>query len=298
MTNSITKAVITAAGLGIRSLPASKSIPKEMIPILNVPSMDLIVQEAIDSGVKEILIIVSSTKQSLIDYYHTNHNLEKHLVQKKRLDLLERIKLIGKGAKIRFKFQKEPKGLGDAIRLGKKFTGRDPFVVMLGDNIMSYGYKYPPVTKQLMDVYDKYHQSTIAVETVDKNIVDKYGIIAPGEFIDSKRTLCNVTTMVEKPPINKAPSNLAIVGRYIFTSEIYHSINRTKLGTNGELQITDAIVDLLESQKVYALECKNQCYDIGRKEGLVKITIDYALRDKCIKGTILSYIKQIAKENR
>jgi UTP--glucose-1-phosphate uridylyltransferase len=296
MINRITKAVIPAAGLGTRFLPITKSIPKEMIPILDTPSVDYIVREAVASGIKEILIIVSNKKESLIEYYKKNIGLETFLQKKDKHKQLKLIRDIGSGVKISFVYQKNQNGLGDAIRCARFFTKREPFIVMLGDDIMMHKAAQQPVAKQLINVFNNYKQSVVAVAQVEKSEVSKYGIIAPSQFLNSGKTLCSVKGMIEKPSIRLAPSNLAIVGRYIFTPEIYQSINKIKSGANGELQITDAIVNLLKTQKVYALNCKNQRYDIGSKEGLVKATIDFALNDDELHSSTLQHIHKILKK--
>ncbi|MDR3249590.1 MAG: UTP--glucose-1-phosphate uridylyltransferase [Mycoplasmataceae bacterium] len=294
----ITKAIIPAAGLGTRFIPVTKSIPKEMIPILDVPSIDLVVQEAIDSGIKEILIIVSSTKQSLIDYYHTNHNLEKHLIEKKRLDLLERIKLIGKNVKIRFKFQKEPKGLGDAIYLGKKFTNGDPFIVMLGDDVTLYDDGRKTASQKLIDIFSKYHSTVLCVKEVEKCNLNKYGVIG-GNFLNtSQNKLIAIKQIVEKPNPNKAPSNLAVIGRYVFTPEIYQYIKQKDKSVNGEIQITDAIATLMKNKPIYAWKYEGKHYDVGSKRGYVMATIDFALNDPIINREVFEYIKCIVKTKK
>jgi UTP--glucose-1-phosphate uridylyltransferase len=211
---------------------------------------------------------------------------------------LKTIKDIGNDVKIKFIFQKFQNGLGDAIRYARSFTKCEPFIVMLGDDIMMHSKTQQPAAKQLIDVYNKYKQSVVAVAKVKKSEVSKYGIIDPSQFLNASKTLCCVKGMVEKPHARQAPSNLAIVGRYVFTPEIYQNINQIKRGVNDEIQITDAIVKLLATQKVYALDCGNKRYDVGSKEGLVKATIDFALHDDEIKSSILQHIHRVAKSKR
>jgi UTP--glucose-1-phosphate uridylyltransferase len=293
----ITKAVIPAAGLGSRFLPVTKSIPKEMIPILDTPTIDLIVKEAAESGITDILIIVSFTKTSIKDFYRINKRLEKTLIKNNKLHLHKKIKDIGKGLKIRFKFQVSPKGLGHAIYLAKAFAKKQPIAVLLGDDIVLRHHPHTkPVTKQLMEVYDKYQQSVVGVKEVEKNEVNRYGIVEPKRYLDGdKKRLCEVKNMVEKPAIDKAPSRLAITGRYILTPEIFEQLALNKIGVGGEIQLTDAIIDLARTQKIYALNYEGDRYDIGSKSGLVKATIDFALKDPEISEDVVKHIQTLAK---
>jgi UTP--glucose-1-phosphate uridylyltransferase len=292
----ITKAVIPAAGLGSRFLPITKSIPKEMIPILDTPTIDLIVQEAIQSGITNILIIVSFNKQTIRHFYRNRH-LEKTLIKKNKLILHEKIKDIGRGAKIRFKFQQYPRGLGHAIYLAKSFANKQPIAVLLGDDIILRHHPHTkPAIKQLMEVYDKYQQSVVGVKEVDKDKVHRYGIVEPKCYLDgAKRKICEVKSMIEKPTIDKAPSRLAITGRYILTPEIFEQLASNKIGVGGEIQLTDAIIDLAKTQKIYALNYEGDRYDIGSKSGLVKATIDFALKDPEISKDVIKHIQILAK---
>ncbi|MDR0739866.1 MAG: UTP--glucose-1-phosphate uridylyltransferase [Mycoplasmataceae bacterium] len=292
----ITKAVIPAAGLGSRFLPATKSIPKEMIPILDTPTIDLIVQEAAQSGITDILIIVSYTKYSIRHFYGRNKRLEKTLIRKKKHELCEKIRKIGTGVKIRFKSQLSPRGLGHAVYLARSFTKKQPFAVLLGDDIVlkNNGNTLPSI-KQLMNVYDKYHSSVVGVKEVARKDVHQYGIIEPKKYINTKNKLCEIKSMVEKPVTNSAPSNLAITGRYILTPEIFKYLAMHKIGVGGEIQLTDALISLLSEQKVYALDYEGTRFDIGSKSGLVKASIDFALKDPDIHTEILDYILNLAK---
>ncbi|MDR0675033.1 MAG: UTP--glucose-1-phosphate uridylyltransferase [Mycoplasmataceae bacterium] len=297
ISTKITKAVIPAAGLGSRFLPVTKSIPKEMIPILDTPTIDLIVQEAIQSGITDILIIVSFTKYAIRNFYRRNVKLEKSLMKKGKQELYKKISKIGEGAKIRFKFQVSPKGLGHAIFLARSFVKNQPFAVLLGDDvILKNNFNTLPAIKQLIDVYEKYHKSVIGVKNVDKNEVNKYGIVAYKQYLDKNNKLCEINSMVEKPAIDQAPSTLAITGRYILTPEIFKHLAEQKIGIGGEIQLTDAILNLLNDQKVYALNYEGIRYDIGSKSGLVKATIDFALKDPQMYNAISKHILEVVKQ--
>jgi UTP--glucose-1-phosphate uridylyltransferase len=293
--HKITKAIIPAAGLGTRFLPVTKSIPKEMIPILDTPTIDLIVQEAIQSGITDILIIVSFTKHSIRHFYQKNKHLENALIKKNKLDLCDKIKNIAKGVNIHFKVQTSPKGLGHAIYLAKSFVKNEPFAVLLGDDvILKNSAKSLPAIKQLINVYNKYQQSVVGVKEVPTNKVNRYGIVEPSKYVNGNK-LCELKSMIEKPNINQAPSRLAITGRYILTPEIFKYLALNKIGVGNEIQLTDAIIKLLETQKVYALNYDGDRYDIGSKSGLVKATIDFALRDPEIRQDIIEQIQELAK---
>ncbi|MDR1991431.1 MAG: UTP--glucose-1-phosphate uridylyltransferase [Mycoplasmataceae bacterium] len=292
----ITKAVIPAAGLGSRFLPVTKSIPKEMIPILDTPTIDLIVQEAIQSGIKEILIIVSSTKYAVRNFYKRNHRLEKFLIKKNKTSLCKKIENIGHGVKIHFKLQIAPKGLGHAIYLAKSFTKNEPFAVLLGDDItLNDDKQTTPVIGQLMDAYNKYHQSILGVKNVPHKDVNQYGIIKIKSTANIKDKLYEVESVIEKPKITEAPSDLAITGRYILTPQIFHYLKKQKIGVGDEIQLTDAIMELLADQRVYALNYDGVRYDIGSKKGLVRATIDFALKDPNLKEDVSEYIFKLTK---
>ncbi|MDR1235320.1 MAG: UTP--glucose-1-phosphate uridylyltransferase [Mycoplasmataceae bacterium] len=296
MSTKITKAVIPAAGLGSRFLPVTKSIPKEMIPILDTPTIDLIVQEAIQSGIKDILIIVSFTKHSIQHFYRRYPKLEKHLLKANKQNLYDKIANIAKGVNICFKYQVRPKGLGHAIYLARKFVGNDPFAILLGDDvILKKTPQTQPAIKQLMEVYEKYHLSVVGVKDVAKKDVSKYGIINPEKYLDKTKQICEIESMIEKPTTAKAPSTLAITGRYILTPEIFKYLGKQQLGYGGEIQLTDAIIQLLQEQKVYAINYEGIRYDIGAKSGLVKANIDFALKDPEISQDIKDYIVELAK---
>jgi UTP--glucose-1-phosphate uridylyltransferase len=267
-----------------------------MIPILDTPTIDLIVQEAAQSGITDILVIVSYTKYSIRHFYERNKRLEASLIKKKKYELYKKVQDIGKGVKIRFKFQFSPRGLGHAIYLARSFVKKQPFAVLLGDDvILKNDKKSLPAIQQLMNVYDKYHASVVGVKEVPQKDAHRYGIIEPKEYIDKKNKLCEIKSMVEKPDNNDAPSNLAITGRYILTPEIFKYLALHKIGVGGEIQLTDAILSLLSEQKAYALNYDGRRFDIGSKSGLVKASVDFALKDPEIRAEILDYILNLTK---
>jgi UTP--glucose-1-phosphate uridylyltransferase len=268
--NIIRKAVIPAAGLGIRLLPATKSQPKEMLPVVDKPALQYVVEEAIASGIDDIVIITGRGKSMIEDHFDKSVELEQVLKEKGKLKALENIKNISNIVeKIHYVRQKEPKGLGDAILCAKKHIGNEPFVVLLGDTIITSSYK--TCTRQLMDVYSKYKKPVIAVQKVDKNRVSRFGIIKPKLV---KNSLYLVKGMIEKPKRREAPSNLAIMGRYVLTPDIFDIISKTKPGYNGEIQITDAMASL---KKLYAYEFEGNWLDIGSRLEWISANISLAL---------------------
>ncbi|MDR0985352.1 MAG: UTP--glucose-1-phosphate uridylyltransferase [Mycoplasmataceae bacterium] len=285
----IKKAVIPAAGLGTRFLPASKAVPKELIPILDVPTIQLIVDDAIASGIEDILIIISSKKKTIINHFKTLPYLEKKLKKDKKDLLLKRVQNIAKGANIHFAFQQKQLGLGNAISCAKHFTKDEPFVVLLGDDLTFHDRNQPTAIKQCIDVYTKYHGTVVGVQEVERKYVNKYGII------DIKRKLSNnaylLKNTIEKPSVDKAPSNLAICGSYVFTPDIYKFISK-KQYHKQEIQITDAIQkQIFKGKNVYACKFTGKRFDIGSKEGFLLATIEAGLRDKDINKSLISFLK-------
>ena len=284
----IKKAVIPAAGLGTRFLPVTKSMPKEMLPIIDTPAIHYVVKEAIDSGIDDIIIITGRGKKPLEDYFDESPELEMHLKQTKKDDLLKTIREISSLADVHYIRQKEPRGLPDAIQTAEKHIGNDSFAVLLGDDIIASKI---PCTKQLINVFEKYKSSVIAVQEVPRDKIDRYGSVQT-ENIGEKQ-LYLIKNIVEKPKVEEAPSNVAAIGRYIFTSEIFDCIHNTKPGINNELQIADSINMLTKIQKVYACEFEGKRYDIGDKLGYVQAIIDFSLKNKEIKFDIKNYISEI-----
>ena len=286
----IYKAVIPAAGFGTRFLPASKSQPKEMLPIVDKPTIQYVVEEAAASGITDILMIIGKSKRAMEEHFDRNFELENELKTKNKKEELKAIQKISKLANIHFVWQKELNGLGDAISYARQHVGAEPFAVLLGDTIVKSKI---PVTKQLMDIYNNYHKPVVALEEVDASKVSRYGIIG-GKKISSNIYL--IENLIEKPDANKAPSNLAIAGRYIFTSDIFNCISRTKPGKGKEIQLTDALNLLVSEHTIYGLRFEGKRYDIGNKLDFLKTNIDFALGRKDLGKDLRIYIKKIAKK--
>ncbi|NQP54712.1 UTP--glucose-1-phosphate uridylyltransferase GalU [Streptococcus suis] len=290
----VRKAVIPAAGLGTRFLPATKALAKEMLPIMDKPTIQFIVEEALRSGIEDILVVTGKSKRSIEDHFDSNFELEFNLKEKGKNDLL---KLVDETTGIRLHFirQSHPRGLGDAVLQAKAFVGNEPFVVMLGDDLMDItDTKAVPLTKQLMNDYEQIHASTIAVMPVPHEDVSAYGVIAPqGEGING---LYSVDTFVEKPKPEDAPSDLAIIGRYLLTPEIFGILENQKPGAGNEIQLTDAINTLNKTQRVFAREFKGNRYDVGDKFGFIKTSIDYALQHPQVKDDLKQYLIELGKQ--
>ena len=276
------KAVIPAAGLGTRFLPATKAQPKEMLPVYDKPTIQYVIEESVNSGVDDILIVTGKGKRSIEDHFDRSFELEHHLKTKGKEEFLMEIEYISDLADIHFIRQKKQKGLGDAIYCAKKHVGNDPFVVMLGDTITK---DTVPCTKQLIDIHEKYGKSVIAVEEVPDEKVERYGIIG-GEEIEPN--IYKIDKLVEKPPLRVAPSNLAIMGRYVLTPDIFDCIENVEPGYGGEIQLTDALSKLDE---IYGQVFTGQSYDIGNRIDWLKTSIKFALEDEKAKEEILNFIK-------
>lgn len=276
------KVVIPAAGLGTRFLPATKAQPKEMLPVYDKPTIQYVIEESVNSGVDDILIVTGKGKRSIEDHFDRSFELEHHLKTKGKEDFLKEIEYISELADIHFIRQKKQKGLGDAIYCAKKHVGDDPFVVMLGDTITK---DTVPCTKQLIDIYEKYGKSVIALEEVPDEKVERYGIIG-GEEIEPN--IYKIDKLVEKPPLRVAPSNLAIMGRYVLTPDIFDCIENVEPGYGGEIQLTDALSKLDE---IYGQVFKGQSYDIGNRIDWLKTSLKFALEDEKAKDDILNFIK-------
>jgi UTP--glucose-1-phosphate uridylyltransferase len=284
----VRKAVIPAAGFGTRFLPATKAQPKEMIPIVDKPTIQYNVEELIAAGIEEILIITSRNKGSIMDHFDYSPELESALKEKGKDDLLKVSKSISEMVDIHFIRQKEAKGLGHAILYAKTFIGDEPFAVLLGDDVV---YSEKPCIGQLIDVYNKYEASVLGVQQVADEDVSKYGIIE-GNVIED-RTYA-VDGMIEKPSLADAPTNVAILGRYVLTPEIFEALENTGKGIGGEIQLTDAILKLRDSQKIYAYDFEGIRYDAGNKLGYMKASVEYALRHDAIKDDFKAYLKVLA----
>jgi len=283
----VRKAVIPAAGLGTRFLPATKAQPKEMLPIIDTPTIQYVVQEAIDSGIDDILIISGKGKRAIEDHFDRNFELESRLQNSDDSNSLNEIRRISDMANIHFIRQKELRGLGDAIYHARLHTGNEPFAVLLGDTIIN---SVIPVTQQLIDVFNQYGHTIIAVEEVPREKVSRYGIIGGTKISD---TIWEVSEMVEKPKVEKSPSNLAIAGRYILTPEIYKAIEQTPPGKNGEIQLTDAMKIMLRRESIYCNIIEGKRYDIGNKLDYLKTTVEFALKRKEFAKPFRQFLKEI-----
>lgn len=288
----VKKAVIPAAGLGTRFLPATKAQPKEMLPIIDKPAIQYVVEEAIDSGIEDILIIIGKGKRAIEDHFDRNSDLEFYLNKTDSMNLYNEIRRIGDMANIHFIRQKEVIGLGDAITYARQHVGDEPFAVLLGDTVIN---SVIPVTQQLIDIYEQYRQSIIAVELVPKEKISRFGIIAGKEI---SKSIWHVSELVEKPSIKKSPSNLAIAGRYVLTPEIFKAIEQTTPDNNNEIQLTDALNILLGRQNIYSYLIEGKRYDLGNKLDYLKTIIDFALIRKEFAREIGAYIKEIEKQKR
>lgn len=292
MKKRVRKAIIPAAGLGTRFLPATKSQPKEMLPIVDKPTLQYIIEEAVNSGIEEILIVTGRSKKSIEDHFDRSIELELELEQKGKLDMLKIVQDISNMVDIYFIRQKEPKGLGHAIYCAKSFVGDEPFAVLLGDDIVD---SEKPCLKQLIGAYDEYNTSILGVQEVAKENTDKYGILDVKHIEDR---VYKVNDMVEKPKVEEAPSNIAILGRYIITPAIFEILENQKPGKGGEIQLTDALKTLGEHEVIYAYNFQGKRYDVGDKLGFLKATVDYALKRPELKSDFIEFLKEkVSLEN-
>jgi len=283
----IKKAVIPAAGLGTRFLPITKAQPKEMLPIIDKPVIHFVVEEAVNSGIDDILIITGRGKEAVENYFDVNTNLEKMLEKNGKSHLLEELKEIENMANIHYIRQKEQRGLGHAILCSKGFVGDETFAVLLGDSIVK---SEEPCIKQLINLYEKYNCSVIGTELVPKELVNRYGIIKGRK---KEENVFDIEDLIEKPDINSAPSNMAIMGRYILTPTIFEMIERTRPGVGGEIQITDALKLLLKREKIVSTIINGKRYDMGSKIDFIKTNIEFALERQEFKDEILKFLEKI-----
>ena len=292
MNNKIRKAVIPAAGLGTRFLPATKAQPKEMLPIVDKPTLQYIIEEAVASGIEEILIITGKNKKSIEDHFDKSVEFELELEQKGKTDLLQIVQDISRMVNIYYSRQMEPKGLGDAIYCARSFIGDEPFAVMLGDDIVDNDV---PCLRQLMDAYEEYRTTILGVQKVNKEDVSKYGIIN-AKYIEDR--VYKVKDMVEKPDIDKAPSDIAILGRYIITPEIFDILETLPAGKGGEVQLTDALKRLSKKEAMYAYNFKGHRYDVGDKLGFLEATVDFALKRDELRDDFMKYLQKITLNDK
>lgn len=284
---TIKKAIIPAAGLGTRFLPATKAMPKEMLPIVDKPTIQYIVEEAIASGIEDIIIVTGKGKRAIEDHFDHAVELEDNLMNKGKLDLLEEVKQSSK-VEIHYIRQKEPKGLGHAIWCARKFIGDEPFAVLLGDDIVR---SETPCLKQMIDQYEQTRSSIVGVQSVPDDETHRYGIIDPDG--QNPHNLHHVRQFVEKPSPGEAPSNLAIMGRYILTPEIMRFLEKQELGAGNEIQLTDAIQNLNQIHRVFAYEFEGRRYDVGEKLGFIKTTIELALEREELQPELLTFMEEL-----
>lgn len=281
----IRKAIIPAAGLGTRFLPATKAMPKEMLPIVDKPTIQYIVEEAIASGIEDIIIVTGKGKRAIEDHFDRNLELEANLEEKNKIELLEKVN-VSSNIDIHYIRQKEPLGLGHAIWCARNFIGDEPFAVLLGDDVVK---NEEPCLRQLMDQYEKTYSSVIGIQEVLDEDVHRYGVIDP---VNTGERLMQVKQFVEKPSLEDAPSNYAIIGRYVLTPEIFRFLDEKEKGKGGEIQLTDAIEKLNGIQRVFAYEFEGRRYDVGEQLGFIETTIDFALE----RADLSEYVKKLIIE--
>ena len=284
----VTKAEIPAAGLGTRVLPATKAQPKEMLVIVDKPSLQYIVEELVESGITDIVIVTGRNKNSIEDHFDYSYELENTLQKDGKDELLEKIENLSTMANIFYVRQNLPKGLGHAILKAKPFMGDDPFIIALGDDIVYNPEK--PVAKQLIDVYEKYGSSIVGCQEVEEKDISKYGIVKPIERLDNNT--CVIEDFIEKPSLEEAPSKFACLGRYLLTGKIFKYLEEVKPGKGGEIQLTDAILDMLkDGERVLSYNFEGKRYDIGNKVGLLKANIEFGLKNEETREELLKYLK-------
>ncbi len=287
----VRKAIIPAAGLGTRFLPATKAQPKEMLPIVDKPTIQYIVEEAVASGIEEILIITGRNKRAIEDHFDKSVELELELKKKENDELLNEIQDISNLVDIHYVRQKEARGLGHAIYCARTFVGNEPFAVLLGDDVVD---SEVPCLGQLIDAYNQYRTSILGVQEVAMKDVNKYGIVAYKHIEDR---VYKVKDLIEKPKIDEAPSNLAILGRYIITPEIFSILENTKPGAGDEIQLTDALKELLKEEVMYAYKFEGRRYDVGSKIGFLQATVEYALKREDLRMEFKNYLVDLVKES-
>ncbi|MBY8911590.1 UTP--glucose-1-phosphate uridylyltransferase GalU [Bacillus sp. YC2] len=286
----VRKAIIPAAGLGTRFLPATKAMPKEMLPIVDKPTIQYIIEEAVEAGIEDIIIVTGKSKRAIEDHFDYSPELERNLEEKGKKELLEKVQKASNLADIHYIRQKEPKGLGHAVWCARNFIGDEPFAVLLGDDIVQ---AETPGLRQLMDEYDKTLSSIIGVQQVPEEETHRYGIIDP---LTSEGRRYQVKNFVEKPAQGTAPSNLAILGRYVFTPEIFMYLEEQQIGAGGEIQLTDAIQKLNEIQRVFAYDFEGKRYDVGEKLGFITTTLEFAMQDNELRHHLIPFMEDLLKK--
>ncbi len=289
-TKQVRKAIIPAAGFGTRFLPATKAVPKEMLPIVDIPTIQYIVQEAVSSGIEEICIVTNSYKSCIIDHFDVSFELEQKLMQANDDAHLQMVRDIADMTNVFAVRQKNPKGLGHAILCAKQFVGNEPFAILLGDDIV-VNDQGPTAIGQLIKAYHQTGHSIVGVQTVPKEKVNKYGIIDPSAYVND--ALCKVSTFVEKPAIEEAPSDKAILGRYILTPEIFSYLETQQAGKGNEIQLTDAINRLAQDDEVYAYDFQGKRYDVGDKKGFLQAQVEFALSRDDTRNDMIDIIESL-----
>ncbi|MED4070089.1 UTP--glucose-1-phosphate uridylyltransferase GalU [Priestia endophytica] len=285
---TIKKAIIPAAGLGTRFLPATKAMPKEMLPIVDKPTIQYIVEEAVASGIEDIIIVTGKGKRAIEDHFDYAPELEQNLLEKGKMEILEKVRQ-SSNVDIHYIRQKEPKGLGHAVWCARNFIGNEPFAVLLGDDIVE---AETPSLRQLIEQYEETLSSVIGVQTVREAETHRYGIVDPSY---NKGRRYEVNNFVEKPAPGTAPSNLAIMGRYVFTPEIFKFLEEQEIGAGGEIQLTDAIQKLNAIQRVFAYDFEGKRYDVGEKLGFIQTSVEFALQHEDLRSELLNYLTQVVE---
>lgn len=283
----VRKAIIPAAGLGTRFLPATKAQPKEMLAIVDKPTIQYIIEEAVEAGIQDIIIVTGRNKRSIEDHFDRSIELELELERSHKQEMLEMVREISDIANIHYIRQKEPRGLGHAILTARHFIGEEPFAVLLGDDVV---VSKQPCLGQMLDIYDEYKTTVLGVQTVAKEVVNKYGIV-DCKHIEGR--VYKVKDLVEKPDVDKAPSNIAILGRYIITTGIFDYLETQDEGAGGEIQLTDALRRMAKDEAMYAYNFKGHRYDVGTKAGFIQANIEFALRNEEVRDEMLEYLKDL-----
>ena len=289
----VTKAVIPAAGFGTRFLPATKSQPKEMLPVVDTPAIQYVVEECVESGITDILIVIGRGKQAIEEHFCRAPELEAQLEEKGQTELLHEIRTISDMASIQFAWQKQPDGLGDAVSYGQDFAGGDPFALLLGDTIISSNNPGNPILRQMIEIFEARQASVVALEEVDPHKVSRYGIAGGDEEGEG---IISLNQLIEKPSPEEAPSNLAIAARYVFQPEIFNYISMTPRGKNNEVQLTDAMVSLLQNHGMYGLRLSGKRHDIGNKLDFIKANVALGLQSTDISSELAAYLHKTVSE--
>jgi UTP--glucose-1-phosphate uridylyltransferase len=290
MSKKVRKAVFPAAGLGTRFLPATKAQPKEMLPIVDKPIIQYGVEEALASGCDQIVMVTGRGKQAIEDHFDVSYELESMLEERKKADLLKIVRHISDMIHLAYVRQKEALGLGHAVLTARELVGDEPFAVLLADDVID---AQVPCLKQLIDVFEKTQSSVIAVQVIEGPAISSYGVLKAKPVEGSNGKLFEIQDLVEKPKAEQAPSNLAIIGRYVLTSTIFEELEKTQTGTGGELQLTDGMKNLLRREKIYGYVFEGKRHDAGDKLGFLKATVEFALKRPDLRDQFLQYLKQL-----